>query len=382
MEFFTLDNALLPGAPFDPARGTTSAYGLSERVYREWNDAVDADQYDPSCCSPAWQLSFHDTFAPARRVFIETDGQNAVAFAEASFTDGSPCLLPLEPHWFSGCPILGPEADRFFAQCLGSIIREYGQVPGVMLSGMHPREDNPLLSRIVRGFSRFYQFAHYTTPEQRTASLEGGLDGWLSRRSGNFRCKMKKARRRADELGVTYERHIPSSNEDANAIYARMLDVESRSWKGAANSGISETPSREFYHAMMHRLSVGPQAGCARVIFAMHEGQDIGFIFGSLAGGSLTSRPLLVDDRGDYVTAHRPSPAGSVYRGQQFSYDQNWREWSVGDLLQFQQIAWLAEEGVIRYDMGMSDDPRMAYKAHWAETVRRQQTWLMIPKAQ
>jgi hypothetical protein len=181
---------------------------------------------------------------------------------------------------------------------------------------------------------------------------------------------------------VQYERHIPATHEEADALYARMLDVEDRSWKGQENSGISETPSREFYHAMIHRLSVGPQAGCARVMFATHEGRDIGFIFGSLAGGELTSRPFLIGPRGDYITAHEPSPRGSVYRGQQFSYDNSLRSWSVGDLLQYKQIEWLCEEGVARYDMGMSDDPRMAYKAHWAETIRKQQTWIMLPKQQ
>ncbi len=381
MEFFTLDNALLPGAPFDPARGTTAAYGLSETLYREWNDCVDADLYDPSCSAPAWQLSFHDTFAPARRVFIETDGRNAVAFSEGSFSDGSPCLLPLEPHWFSGCPILGPEGDQLFARCLGAIIREYGgRVPGVLLSSVFAGGE--LIQRLTHGFSRFYQFALYSSPEQRSASLEGGFEGWLSRRSGNFRSKIKKSLRRAEGFGVQYERHVPATHEEADAIYARMLDVESRSWKGHENSGISESPSREFYLAMMHRLTVGPQAGCARVMFATHEGQDIGFIFGSLAGGELTSRPFLIGPRGELVTAHRPSPRGSVYRGQQFSYDNEKRAWSVGDILQYKQIEWLCEEGVSRYDMGMSDDPRMAYKTHWAETVRKQQTWIMLPKQQ
>lgn len=365
MEFFTLNNGLLPGAPFEPARGTGAGYGLSEELYRSWNDAVDAEQYDPSCSAPAWQLSFHDTFAPARRVFIAAEDGNVCAFAEASFMEGGPCLLPLEPHWFSGCPILGPQADVFLAHCLGAIIREYDRIPGIMLSAMRPQaEGEETMRRIARGFNRFYDFALYAQPEQRVASLEGGFDGWLSRRSGNFRCKMKKARRRADELGVTFERHIPSGPAEADALYARMLDVESRSWKGAMDSGISETPSREFYHAMIHRLATGPQAGAGRVIFAMHEGRDIGFVFGSLAGGGMSMG----------------APTGSVYRGQQFSYDQDWREWSIGDLLQLQQIAWLCDEGVIRYDMGMSDDPRMAYKARWAETVRSQQTWLMIPK--
>ncbi len=365
MEFITLNNGLLPGAPFEPARGTGAGYGLSEELYRAWNDAVDADQYDPSCSAPAWQLSFHDTFAPARRVFIAAEGGNVCAFAEASFSEGGPCLLPLEPHWFSGCPILGPQADEYLAHCLGAIIREYDRIPGVLLSAMRPRPDGEeLMRRIARGFGGYYDFALYTQPEQRVASLEGGFEGWLSRRSGNFRCKMKKAVRRASGMGVAFERHIPRSPAEADALYARMLDVERRSWKGAMHSGISETPSREFYHAMMHRLAVGPQAGTARVIFAQHEGRDIGFVFGSLAGGGIST--------GD--------TRDCVYRGQQFSYDQSWREWSIGDLLQLRQIEWLGEEGAARYDMGMSDDPRMAYKSHWAETVRTQQTWLMIPK--
>ena len=252
--------------------------------------------------------------------------------------------------------------------------------PGFIISALMP--GSMLLRSLMAHFRRWYHFRPYAQPEQRSASLRGGMDGWLSRRSGNFRCKMKKARRRAQEQGIAYERHIPSSPDEANALYARMLDVESRSWKGAANSGISETPSREFYHAMMHRLAVGPQAGCARVMFATHEGRDIGFIFGSLSGGNLTARPVLFSPWGMPVSsAHRADPRNSVYRGQQFSYDQEWREFSVGDLLQFQQMEWLCEEGVARYDMGMSDDPRMAYKSHWAETVRQQETWIMLPKS-
>ena len=56
-------------------------------------------------------------------------------------------------------------------------------------------------------------------------------------------------------------------------------------------------------------------------------------------------------------------PNDSIYRGQQFSFDDEWRSASLGSLLQMQQLQWLCEEGVARYDMG----PVMQYKHHWAE---------------
>ena len=40
---------------------------------------------------------------------------------------------------------------------------------------------------------------------------------------------------------------------------------------------------------------------------------------------------------------------------------------SIGNLLQLEQVRWLCEEGVERYDMG----PVMDYKRSWMETHRR-----------
>lgn len=338
---------------------------IHPELCKAWTEAVDAGQYDPCCCAPAWQLAFHEAFLPSRSLVIAAEGGRAAAFAEASFEGGGPCLTPLEAHWFSGAPLLGPEQDVLFAAVLDAVVRAYrGHIPGFMLSGL----PTDVMQKIAKHFGRFFRFALYNTAEQRSASLEGGMDGWLSRRSGNFRSKMKKAGRKAAEQGVGFERHVPATLEEADALYARMLDVEERSWKGLIGSGIAESPSREFYHSMIRRLSEGPQAGNARVIFATHEGEDIGFVFGSLSCGQPSP------DAPDV-----PAWNGAVYRGQQFSYDQDWRVFSIGDLLQMQQIGWLCEENAARYDMGMSDDPRMAYKTHWAEDVRTQQIWLLLP---
>lgn len=306
---------------------------------------------DPFSCTPAWQLAFHDAFEPARHLLIHADTENVLAFAELFLTSGHIILTPLETHWVSGCPMLGPHSDEILEQVLPALSRIYGgRPPCLLIGGMGV--DSPLAKRLFRRFSGRFRFLEQPVSLQRSASLDGGLDGYLSRRSANFRSKMKKAHRRAEAQGVMFERAVPSTPDEADRTYARMLSVEEKSWKGRDHCGMAESPSKEFYHVMIRRLSLY-RGG--RVIFATHDGSDIGFIFGGVAD--------------------------KYYRGQQFSYDMTWRDFSIGDLLQLEQLSWLCEEQVIRYDMGMSDDPAMAYKTHWAEMEQIQRTWLLIPQS-
>ena len=50
-----------------------------------------------------------------------------------------------------------------------------------------------------------------------------------------------------------------------------------------------------------------------------------------------------------------------------FSYDQSVAALSIGTLLQLEKIRWLCQDGIQRYDMGISGGGRIAYKRHWAE---------------
>lgn len=317
-----------------------------------WTDiASHSGRPDPFSCTPAWQFAFHDAFAPQRRLFIHADENNVLAFSEITLTTGHIILAPLEAHWLSASPLLGAEADDLFAHALPFFTREYGGLlPCFLISGLE--RESELFHRLFHRFSGKFRFLEQPVSLQRSASLAGGMEGYLSRRSGNFRSKMKKARRKAAERGILFERHIPSSTEEADAIYDRMVAVEEKSWKGKEHCGMTEPPSLEFYRAMIRRLSLY-RGG--RVMFATHEGNDIGFIFGGLAG--------------------------PYYRGQQFSYDTDWKTFSVGDLLQLEQLSWLCEEGAVRYDMGMSDHPSMAYKTHWAELEQSLHAWLLVPRS-
>ena len=59
---------------------------------------------------------------------------------------------------------------------------------------------------------------------------------------------------------------------------------------------------------------------------------------------------------------------------QQFSFDEDWRRHSIGNLLQYEQVKWLCEEGFAGYDMG----PVMDYKFHWTEQCLSLQSVMMV----
>ena len=329
---------------------TEEEFPWRPELCRIWEQSVDlAAQPDPFCCAPVWQLSAHRAFAPGRRVLAQHTEDSVLVLAEAFLSSGQPLLTSLEAHWLFGCPLLGPDAIGLLAEALAVMSHGYGHLPALLLGGIVPG------SRRARELYACCEslFTIYLAGEciQAGASLEGGLDGFLSRRSANLRSKWLKSFRRAADRGVTFERSCPTDTAGADAVYARMLAVEQRSWKGVGHCGMTESPAREFYADMIRRLAA---QGTARVMFARHEGQDIGFIFGGMLG--------------------------PCYRGQQFSYDAAWKDLSIGNLLQVEQIRWLCEEGAVRYDMGTASGEPMAYKLHWTEAHPTSQTWFLQPR--
>jgi CelD/BcsL family acetyltransferase involved in cellulose biosynthesis len=311
---------------------------LHDRHDSVWNlAAASTPQADPLCCRTEWQLSFHETFAPRRRLLVHAENGSLVALARRHDARLGAVLEPLEAHWGFASPLLGPNAVELLRDLLAERLR--GAPVSLLITGLV--EGGPQLAALDRSMSRGFAVLGGRTESVCSASLEGGLGGFLARRSALLRKRLRQAARRAAQRGVTFERHQPRAAEAAAAAYVRMLAVEAQSWKGLGECGISESPAREFYAAMLRRLAV---AGCARVVFARCDERDVGFMFGGVAG-----------DR---------------YRGQQFSFAEDFRAYSIGNLLQLEQIRWLAEEGARHYDMGQLMD----YKQHWTE----QQTQLAL----
>ena len=342
MPFLTLTQPDSPGGAADAGQAFRSCLPFWEHL------AAATAQADPFCCAPEWQLTFAEVLTPDKRLFYLAAPGGLAVFSEFQADRGRVFLAPPENGWLFGCPVLGPDPDEVLAASLAAFAAAYPDaVPHVILSGIRP--EGGLAATLLRRFGESYAFFRHGGSVQCAASLAGGLDGYLSRRSANHRAKLRKARRRAAEGGVTFTRELPATAEDAAALYARMLAVEAKSWKGIGQCGMAEPPAREFYAALVQKLAA---CGKLRAIMASRDGEDIGFIFGGLCG--------------------------ATYRGQQFSYAAAEQRLSLGNLLQLETLQWLCEEGVRRYDMGPVTGPRMEYKRHWTEENHEIQTWVMV----
>lgn len=336
-----------------PEFPTAEDYAVLAPLERLWERlATRTGQADPFCCGPVWQISAQQAFFPARAFCFDKSDDALVLFAKYEVSPEYHMWCPLESNWLFGCPLLGEDAhclQEILRQALSDMVDKERGFPRIVISGL--QQGDALPGSLWRHYNREFIFYRHAASVQCAASLEGGLDGFLARRSANHRTKLRKAARNAARRGIFFERHTPTSMDQAYALYQRMLQVEQKSWKGRDRCGMAESPAKEFYSIMMTALA---RTGNARVMFARHEEDDIGFIFGAMAG--------------------------KVYRGQQFSYDIEWREWSLGNLMQIHKIAWLCEEGAERYDMGPIVGPRMEYKKHWTEENREIQTWILERK--
>lgn len=326
---------------------TPAALSVHDHPASAWNRlALATPQPDPFCATTAWQLSWREAADPKRLLVVRECSDGLVQFAR--HTLGSKKVLgPVERLWMFGCNVLGPAGVDLLEQLIREPAMEAaGLGRRIVISGLDPH--GPQLAEIRSRLSACGRFRQFGRDLQCAASLEGGFDGFLSRRSANHRKKLRQAIRRGQAVGIGFERHAPGSADAAAAVFARMLAVERRSWKGIADRGMDGPMTRVFYGSMLRRLAM---ARAGRVIFATHDGNDIGYIFGGMAG--------------------------EIYRGQQFSFDETWRDMSIGNLLQYEQLAWLCEEGAARYDMGPLTGPFMKYKEHWTEIRLPIEAWIL-----
>ena len=305
-----------------------------------WNKAaLSTLQADPFCCRTEWQLSFYEAFSPGRTLYLRESTNSLLAFARIDNRSPHKLFIPVESLWLFGCPLLGPESVDLMQETIQESNR-----PRFLISGLRP--GGRLFRQLRERFTHQYNFRLYSRGTLCGASLSGGLDGFLSRRSSNHRRNLNKEMQRAIRKGVYFERYVPTSEKEVDEIYARIIHVERKSWKGIGQCGMAEQPALSYYYLMLKRLALSRSA---RIIIAKHKERDIGFIYGGLSS--------------------------HIYRGQQFSFSEDWRKASIGNLLQLEQIRWLCDEGVRRYDMG----PMMGYKKHWTERKFNIQAWLLEP---
>ena len=309
---------------------------------RDAPDALDAavaqsPGIDRFCSSSAWIIPAHDALMGEREPWIWRSEHGWIVLARRARSDGGVVFEPLELAWGLASPLVGPSPAPLARELLA-------------LAAVDPDWDAMLLAGLVEGgvadrallrsLPAGWRWGRGTATQRYIASLEGGVDGFLARRSRNLRKSLRVAEREAAAAGLTFVTVDPRTAPEIDAALRRIVSVERRSWKGKSGVGIDQGHMLAFYVRMSHAL--GPR-GRLRLIFARDEARegsrDVAFILGGVFAGE--------------------------YRGLQFSFDDDYRHLGLGNLLQLRQIEALCAEGIGLYDLGTA----MPYKERWAEQI-------------
>jgi Acetyltransferase (GNAT) domain len=374
---------------------------------------------DPWCTRLAWQLSVHKAFgarsisstepdatlgspAPTHLSLLGTSSPDDglfVATADWSMAlrkqqfDSTAGLVPLDAVWGFASPFVltNAEANPFqiqqWANEMGEVLLHEPDWELAFLAGLAP--GSPLDDALLRALSSQVRLVAGEPTIRCVASLVGGPDAFLERRSRSFCRNLRQATARANAAGLTIE-SVDVRALSGTEVLQRLIAIESQSWKGLEDSGITSPDMATLYtglidlfhaefalsvadslvslpasqiadNAMDHRgdscsQSVQPgrigtvgrspkthlphgDVDGIRLSVARLDGADVGFILGGVIDGR--------------------------YRGLQLSFAQSVRALSIGNLLQLHEIRSLCSEGVHTYDLGMD----MEYKRAWSDSV-------------
>jgi Acetyltransferase (GNAT) domain len=297
---------------------------------------------DRFCSSTAWILAAAGALMPPRAAFSFRGQHGYFAAMRGVHPAGFPYVEPVELAWGLAAPLIGRDPVALVEEVVPVLANrrdwQLAILSGLTVNGPQRRAlDATLPARWERRRGQ--------PTVRHVASLEGGLDGFLSRRAREFRKSLRKAERGAVTAGMTFETVRTATAAEANSLYERIQAIELRSWKSRDAVGISQGPMRAFYAAMLPRLA---ELGQQRTIFARLADRDVGYILGAVMAGE--------------------------YRGLQFSYDDALARHNIGSLLQLRQIAELCDDGVARYDLGTE----MEYKRRWAEDIMETEMLVLV----
>ena len=327
---------------------------------------------DPWCTRMAWQLSVHGAFgtrsisstesdetvpyvaappslrtsadecSPDEGLFVATPDWS-MALRKQQF-DSAAGLVPLDAVWGFASPFVltnghaEPFAIQRWANEMGEVLLDEPDWELAFLTGLEP--GSPLDDALIRVLSNQVRLVAGDPTIRCVVSLVGGADAFLNRRSRSFCRNLRQATARANAAGLTIESVDVGGCSGAEVI-ARLVAIETQSWKGEEDSGITSPDMAMLYTGLIDRLGEVEQSSSngIRLSVARLDNTDVGFILGGVIDGR--------------------------YRGFQLSYIQSVRTLSVGNLLQLHEVRRLCQEGIHTYDLGMD----MEYKRAWSDSV-------------
>lgn len=301
----------------------------------DWDAAVAiSDDVDRFCSSSRWILPALDAFHPNDEPVVLSSDSGMAALVRGHHDVVGQFLTPMEATWGLASGLVAWDPDRFAVQLREALRDEDLRVSVALLSGLRP--GRRLWRALVRELQPDYVLRPAATSRRNVASLDGGYDGWLGRRTRKFRANLRRQARRASDRGIEVEPIVVDDAETLRSLYDRAMALEAISWKGLSEQGVDSEPMRSFTFDVLTR-SLHARDAEVRWIVARAEDRDIGYLHGVLAGRH--------------------------FRGLQMSFADAWRDAGVGSLMQATAIRWLCDDGARSYDLGSE----LPYKARWAE---------------
>lgn len=287
---------------------------------------------DVFCSSTAWLQAAHEAFH--QEAALHLYGHDDAIAVLAHHDDPSGLRLAASPEsvWGLACPLLGPSLEQDAVLPMLQAATTGPKAADVLILSGLPR-DATWVRTLVRSLRRIGEVGPGPDTVRRAASLEGGLDAYLGRRSRKFRAALRRSSRIAQDEGIAFVRCCPTEH-DVPALLETVYGVEARSWKGLGHQGTDEGPMRLFTTALIRATA---RDGTLLVILARRDTETLGYLYGS--------------------------QCGDEFRGLQMSFDNRWRSTGLGNLMQLSMVDWLCQRSVRIYDLGTD----MPYKAAWAE---------------
>jgi hypothetical protein len=295
---------------------------------------------DHFCSSTDWIVPAARALMPQRAAQIWAAPDAYIALMRGRHPEGFSYLEPLEAMWGLACPVVGRDEATLVEGVTAMCSQPLEEWSILVMAGL--ARDQSLFVSLVSALGPRWRLGLGQPAQRLIVDLREGVDAFLARKSRSFRRTLQRAERGLRETGV---RIVAAGESDPEALYARIMAVEARSWKGLEGAGITEGGMHDFYELMLPRLF---ERGAHRVLFATRDGEDLAYIFGGVRG--------------------------TGYRGLQFSYAAEHRALGLGNALQLQQMRLLCEEGIESYDLGMD----MEYKRRWADYQRETVSLLVL----
>lgn len=308
-----------------------TTYQLRKAPKRHFLELEKTQGIDLFCSSLDWTLPAHTAFIPDHPLYLLEGEGGYVNLARGFDPKVGRYLQALEASWCLASPFVGRDLpllmDEFDGHLHGS---DFVDWDFLYLSGI-PVEGE-LARHLVLRFGDKYRIGVGEDTTRFIADISGGIDIWLGQRSSKFRANIRRILRKSKNVNIEAV-YIQGKEVEVESLYQRILNVEGKSWKGKAGTGILDGAMRVFYEKMLPRLA---RRGALRIVFLRKDEEDIAYVFGGLLG--------------------------NTYRGLQMSYDNQFREYGLGNLIQYKMIENLCEEGIEVYDLGSE----VEYKSSWA----------------